>query len=98
MRDRSRIAVFNWPLTQRHNITCPPSLYFSNILNKSCPQEVSNLPYVVCSIYRYESINVSADDAYIPMKRGIPARNFTGKCHIVLASTRMFNCTADKID
>jgi hypothetical protein len=36
----------------------------------SSPQEVSNLPYLVCSIYRYESVNMSADDAYTPMRRG----------------------------
>ena len=34
MRDGSRIAVFKWPLTQRHNIARSPSLYFSNILSR----------------------------------------------------------------
>ena len=58
---------------------CPSDCNFRRLPTlRSCPPEASNLPYLVYyyySIYRGESVNVSADDAYTPMRRGIPAHN-----------------------
>jgi len=36
---------------------------------RGSPPKVSNLPYLAYSIYRGESVNGSADDAYTPMRR-----------------------------
>ncbi|MGB6593229.1 MAG: hypothetical protein WBE68_17155, partial [Candidatus Nitrosopolaris sp.] len=47
----------------------------------------SKLPYLVCSSYRYASVNVSADDAYTPTVRGFLSAIFTDRDH-----TRCLTC------
>ncbi|MGA8083765.1 MAG: hypothetical protein WB988_18080, partial [Candidatus Nitrosopolaris sp.] len=47
----------------------------------SSPPTVSKLPYLVCSSYRYASVNVSADDAYTPTVRGFLSAIFTDRDH-----------------
>src|SRR5215469_435972 len=76
---------------------CPSDCNFRRLPTlRSCPPEASNLPYLVYyyySIYRGESVNVSADDAYTPMRRGIPARNLYRWRPYLAISIKMFNCS-----
>ena len=71
-------------INAKRRITCSPSLYFSNDIQQILVHPLRRFPsYLIwfAPVYRYASVNVSADDAYTPTVRGFLSAIFTDRDH-----------------